>query len=68
MKWYSVKKYSPIHNGSLMLCARDNGMEFHLCKYGYHQKTDNIGFINEHNFLVDGVTHFSVIEPVEVEE
>lgn len=67
MKWFSVSKYSPVHGG-LVLCCREHGMEFHVCKYGYHAKTDLVGFVNSNDFFVDGITHFSVIEPVEVEE
>jgi hypothetical protein len=67
MKWYSVKKYKPIPDAMCLILFEDN--QYEVARFGYHEKTNQDGFLDiENDYLCCNVTHFSIIEPVEIEE
>lgn len=61
MKWYSVKKHIPVNNSRCLI--------FSCCGNTWVGSYDGEEFISdEDNFPISGVTHFAIIEPVEIEE
>jgi hypothetical protein len=68
MKWYSVKKYRPM-NG-IYLVLMENGTIYHAKSVAYkHGQEFNCWETIEGELSIDeGISHFAMIEPVEIEE
>lgn len=66
MKWYSVKKYKPAVKHALYL-VRTNYAEIHIATLIGDEELEWISDDKEY-FDDILITHFCVIEPVEIEE
>ena len=61
MKWYSAKKFTPANNSKCLI--------FSCCGNTWVGSYDGEDFISDDDsYVVGGVTHFAIIEPVEIEE
>ena len=74
MRWYSIKKYMPRHDMGLCLVSTDGNGATHeyLARFSYDEVNDCMAWFHEDTFPSDnpiqGVTHFAIIEPLEIEE
>lgn len=61
MKWYSVKKYIPAQDG--IYFVRSKSDNYYIVYYD-GVKWENL---NDHCLPITDVTHFCVIDPIEIE-
>lgn len=62
MRWYSVKKYTPIEGVQLVLFRDENGEP--RLDIGHYLHGE---FLYLDNIRIPGVTHFCIPDPIEIE-
>ena len=68
MKWYSIKKYKPSYDGWYFVRYADWNTSVTECKYVLWNGLNWMDFDrNDHLFQGD-ISHFSIPEPVEIED
>lgn len=68
MKWYSVKKYTPYNDIGVCLVMTEND-DVTMATFGYWSHTDQYLWLSDIDAKpLEGVTHFCIPEPVEIEE
>jgi hypothetical protein len=68
MKWYSVKKYQPSYDGFYFVRYRDHLTSVTECAYVLYNGKHWCDFDRDNDLFQGIVTHFSMPEPVEIEE
>lgn len=66
MKWYNVKKYKPSIKNSMYVVRLSNGKIYIATLQGH----ETLGWISDDDKYFDDypVTHFCILDPVEIEE
>ena len=75
MKWYSIKKHKqPLNVPCLINSSSNYGMVFMVAKYQRYNNVNEKSYCHwwftedSSDYTAENVTHFLIIDPIEIEE